>query len=339
MDASWFSLIKKTMPQREEDEQNVSFLGQILNSLPRFMLMYFAINFVSQAFFKPLKPRNDAFPTDQYAKPASTLYSSWKAGEDVELSLFIDESQEWSPTSSRMVWNEKGIKFADFADERNVHLTIPCTESMQNNGSLYAHIFLLAKGMQPHEWSKFKGQEEGDMISYRKKLLTRYQLKKKVITKKKLVGDSPDTKSEETEKEEGLVRPIVSYWWKNLTINYVGMEDPIPATHPPQIAAALELDHRKAGYKPIVYLNDFWMLQDNLHAINSSVETLDMFVTFHPIAFWKFQMYTQFSESFRLQTEMMGADPSEQDQIKSMFLDTNPVLLGITIAVSLLVSL
>ena len=34
----------------------------------------------------------------------------------------------------------------------------------------------------------------------------------------------------------------------------------------------------------------------------------------------------------------MGADPAEQDQIKSMFLDTNPILLAVTIAVSLLVS-
>lgn len=347
-----FFVQKMTTQQQphEEEQQETSFVGQMLNSLPRFMLMYFAITFVSQTFFKgpQQEHRNDAFPSsdqERAAKPVTTLYSSWKVGDKVELSVFTDQSPDWSPITSHLVWNEKDIKFADFSDERKAHLTVSCTEAMKNNGSLYAHIFLTKEGLRPQDWQKMNGMEQGDKISYRKKLLTRYQPKKRVIKKKKLVGDSPaDLGKEETESDairenDGKQRPIVSYWWKNLTINHVGMDDQIPAAHPPQIAAAIELDHSKRGYKPIIYLNDFWMLQENLLAINSTVETLDLFVTFSPIAFWKFQMYSQFSESFRIQTEVMGADPAEQDQIKSMFLDTNPILLAVTIAVSLLVSI
>jgi hypothetical protein len=57
-------------------------------------------------------------------------------------------------------------------------------------------------------------------------------------------------------------------------------------------------------------------------------------------------MYENFQESFRMQVEVMGMDPAEHDQmkvflalIKRMFIDTNPILLGITMAVSLLHSI
>lgn len=51
---------------------------------------------------------------------------------------------------------------------------------------------------------------------------------------------------------------------------------------------------------------------------------------------WKFQLYVQFTESFRLQTDMMGVAASETDEMKRMFLETNSILLGITFFVSLL---
>jgi hypothetical protein len=47
-------------------------------------------------------------------------------------------------------------------------------------------------------------------------------------------------------------------------------------------------------------------------------------------------MLSQFQESFKIQTEVMGANPEEPDQIKRMFIDTNPYLLAITMCVSLL---
>ena len=57
------------------------------------------------------------------------------------------------------------------------------------------------------------------------------------------------------------------------------------------------------------------------------------------IPMWKFQLYKQFQESFRLQNEMMGVSGKETDELKRMMLETNPILLGITFSVSILHSI
>jgi hypothetical protein len=90
------------------------------------------------------------------------------------------------------------------------------------------------------------------------------------------------------------------------------------------------------NYFPFFYVNDFWMLQENLMPINQSVHQLNLSLTFTNIQLWKFQLYTQFEESFRIQNDVMGVASHETDELKRMFLETNPILLIITLVVSLL---
>jgi hypothetical protein len=90
------------------------------------------------------------------------------------------------------------------------------------------------------------------------------------------------------------------------------------------------------SYLPLVYFNDFWMLQDNLQTINQTTPTLALSLSFSEIPMWKMQMYAQFTESLNMQNTMMGVSSSETDEIKRMFLETNAWLLGLTMIVSLL---
>ena len=92
-------------------------------------------------------------------------------------------------------------------------------------------------------------------------------------------------------------------------------------------------------YLPIFWNNDFWALSDHLHPINDSIQTLNLTLHFYHIAPWKFQLYQQFTESFRIQSDVMGIASHETEEMKRMFLETNTVLLAITFAVSLLHSL
>eukprot|EP00842_Homolaphlyctis_polyrhiza_P007095 jgi/Hompol1/975/HPOL_000249-RA len=67
--------------------------------------------------------------------------------------------------------------------------------------------------------------------------------------------------------------------------------------------------------------------------------TLHLSMRFSPLELWRFQLYLQFEETFKLQTDVMGADPRDADQMKRMFIETNPILLGVTMAVSILHSI
>ncbi|KAI8914311.1 cleft lip and palate transmembrane protein 1-domain-containing protein [Gorgonomyces haynaldii] len=241
---------------------------------------------------------------------------------------FSEEDRLKSIDKSNLVWSEHNITFGNFSDTRTKHLEFPCSPKVQHNGSLYMHAFLVPQGQQPALSPKVLQE-----TVYHRKLLTRYMPKKKVKKLKKLIQKDEQEQEEEIVPEE---RPIVSYWWPNVTLELVASHDPIPRNLPPTMMKEIRLSEDGNRFYPIFATNDFWMLSDNLVAINETVKTLSVALTFSHIALWKHQMYLQFDESFKMQAQTMGSDEREFDQIKSMFMDTNPILLGITMAVSLL---
>lgn len=55
-------------------------------------------------------------------------------------------------------------------------------------------------------------------------------------------------------------------------------------------------------YKPTVYFNDFWLLDEDLPEINKTVTDLTITITLEPLSLMKFVMYVQMDESFKRQT-------------------------------------
>lgn len=51
------------------------------------------------------------------------------------------------------------------------------------------------------------------------------------------------------------------------------------------------LGSRSTGnYHPVIYVNEFWLQQKHLVALNSTVETVDLELSISPISMWKFQV-------------------------------------------------
>nr|KAJ3419053.1 hypothetical protein HK105_007466 [Polyrhizophydium stewartii] len=331
------------------------------------MLLYYAVSY----FFAP-KPQQTTQQvvtqpdgSQQVVEHKVTAYSAlWHLGLRSDLYVYVSENDRHLPHDS-LVWKESGIAFGDWSDIRRAELDIPCPPSVQNNGSLYAHIFLTKAGRSPAAW---KNDFVPDDTLYIRKLLTRYQLKHKEVTKKRLVGgdssatqnspssaathdhdhDHEDHDSDDDDQDRGhdgqkdaaakssKQRPIISYWWPNVTINIMASQDNIPLSSPPLLLKNLRLASDGIHYLPIFYVNDFWMLSEHLHPINSTVDTLHMSLVFSPIEQWRFQLYTQFDESFRIQHEVMGMEVHETENMKRMFIETNPILLAVTFIVSTL---
>ncbi|EGF77440.1 hypothetical protein BATDEDRAFT_13981 [Batrachochytrium dendrobatidis JAM81] len=261
-----------------------------------------------------------------------------------DLYFYISENERHS-SSDLLVWKEVGIAFGNWSDIRQTELDISCSKSVQHNGTLYAHIYLTQSGISPDSQIA-RANPDGSL--YIRKLLTRYMPKKADTIKKKLVArDSKSTQSSSTSADlddesstnhpnidSGIAEsskplPIISYWWPNVTINIVASDDDIPA-------ANLRLAQDNFHFLPIYYVNDFWLLNDQIHPINDTIKTLHMSIRYAPIELWRFQLYQQFDESFRLQHEMMGVQTHETDVMKRMFIETNPVLLAVTMFVSIL---
>jgi hypothetical protein len=117
-------------------------------------------------------------------------------------------------------------------------------------------------------------------------------------------------------------------------------------------------------YRPTIFPNDFWSLREHAYPVNETVRyfivhlcivirqhtadsathpcsSLPLVIQFAPLSMTKFQMYAVLDDAMKNQQSgpMGGTTASEMDEVKRMFLETNPILLGTTIFVSILHSL
>ncbi|KAJ3044508.1 hypothetical protein HDV00_001935 [Rhizophlyctis rosea] len=293
-------------------------------------------NYKNQANQEP-PPVSQAPGQPAVQKPPSQFAPAWKFGMPTNLYVYMTE-EPWIHDfgDKYMIWKEEGLKYGDWSDLRQKDFSFDVPERVQNNGSLYAHSFLCANGKSPDPRSELYSDSE---ILYTRKHLTRYMPKKKEVHLKKLVkgGNEKEEKEvqAETPEQSGPV-PIVSYWWSNLTLNIIPSDSPLKANTPPLVMQHVRFSEDLQHYYPIFVANDFWMLNEDLMPINNTVKTLNLTLQYSPLAFWKFQLITNFEQSFKIQNDMMGVASSETDEIKRMFKDTNPILLGLTMIVSIL---
>jgi len=92
----------------------------------------------------------------------------------------------------------------------------------------------------------------------------------------------------------------------------------------------------KGNYYPIVYGNDFWLLNEELMIINDTVDVLMLDMLFDPISFWKWSMYAQMEESLKMEKNLMGTSDGESENFKRILIDNNPYVLGMTVIITLL---
>ena len=105
------------------------------------------------------------------------------------------------------------------------------------------------------------------------------------------------------------------------------------------MATAMNVDEAAGVYSPVLFLNEFWLLDEHLIVVNDTVTTLPLELSFYPLPVYKYALYTQMEQNFRNQEATGASSRRDTDNMKSMFIETNPYLLAVTMVVSLLHSL
>ena len=97
------------------------------------------------------------------------------------------------------------------------------------------------------------------------------------------------------------------------------------------------LDDESNGYFPIVYSSEFWISKDSLLPINGTSRDMTVEVAVEPISMIKWQFMSSMEESWRQQERMTGdEDSGGSDTLRTMLLETNPILLALTAIISVL---
>ncbi|RYR44767.1 hypothetical protein Ahy_A08g041048 isoform C [Arachis hypogaea] len=258
--------------------------------------------YFASKLFSPKKP----------TEPSALINNLFQKGQPLDMWLYISEREKFNDfgRESALVWHETNIPYAVWGPESTRTLTLKyhASEALKNNGSLYAHVFFAHSGYSPDPSDP---EYQPQAAFGRTHPIVIYLPKSKADKKKSLLGNSPDSiegqatskvvdDTEDDSKDEGPVE-WVSYWKPNITINLVA---------------------------------DF--TQDKLIALNETVTELPLNLEVGPISMTKWQLFMQIDQSFQIHRNYGSMLEGEADELKRVFLEGNPYLLGVTMIVSLL---
>lgn len=272
-------------------------------------------------------------------------------GTEMSLWVFVNEEEMFTDFSNpdALFWRKDGLVFGDwtsgvdkdgifsFSNELNL------SENVQNNGSIYMHTYLTKSGYSPSK-SLEEGIYDSDNVVYRSKRLNRYKKRTIKKTQNLLTGKtSVDEELLKHAEKHGHVE-MISHWHPNITVNLVVDQTPwSKGKIPAPLDEVIHFDATGTMYEPVVYLNEYWNLLREFTPINDTVKSVTFRVTFQPISLFKLQMYVSQNQQSQWQAmfgEAAGdSSDADQDAMKEAILETNPIMLGLTVVVSIVHSI
>ena len=340
----------------QEREQYQPSASEKVFAIVKSMLMRGMVIYFFMSFFRRPQPNQQtgstgADGTVQLTKGVAT--NLFENGTIFDLYVYLSEAEEFAAFKDvgALVWKQTGLVYGDWYSGENQDGTysfstnFPVSETLQNNGSIYLHSYVVAPGKSPDP-SDGKGIYSKKRTLYKRKQLNKFKKKMYAKTANLLTGKTEATEEEQAKAREGIKHEIFSHWHPNITVNIVvDYTNWVPGQVPPPIDEFVEFTPSLQNYKPIFYVNNYWNLNKEYMPINSTVETLNLTVTYQPISMFKWQMYSaqDMRNRFNIMASLMSDDndheDEDQDSIKEAFLETNIYLLAITFVVSIVHSI
>ena len=350
--------------QRQQSWEDIAW------SAGKNIVMFLAIQYAIKTFMgsggktaAPAQP--EMAPTDgshavaeaDYSEVPQAIYPLWPTNTSVDVSMYISPGLAIPPLKSfppdSLVVDEKGFELDKAKkDHREIHTSFSVPKAVQDNGTLWAHIFV---GQSGAELDPASPAYDPAKAYWMQRPLTQYLAKKKVRKTRNLLGTQNETVMGEEEVEEDKGPTIASYYHPNFTLSFI--PDPGVAQYGalnPAVKQFFVLDPTNARdatgkngfYYPVIYLNTFWQLRSHMQELNRThpIPKLDMNVGLSTLANWQFSVMASMDEGMKDtarkaalgQAPAGGGDGSEMELIKETLLDTNPWLLGTTGVVSIL---
>jgi len=291
-----------------------------------------------------------------YSMVPELVHPLWPSDQSVDISMYISPSIAMPRLSSMpaesLIVDERGFSMDKAKkDVREVHRTFAVPKTVQDNGTLWAHIFVGQTGAELDPASPSYDTSK----AYRMlRPLTQYLPKKKVRKTRNLLGAANDTLVEEDPSEQSGPS-VASYYHPNFTLSFIPDSGPSSygTLHPAvrqfytlEATGARDSTGKNGWYYPVLYLNTFWQLKTHMVELNTTepIDTLPINIHLSTLGNWQFSIMASMDEGMKEtarkaaqgQSTPGGGDGSELELIKVTLLDTNPWLLGTTVVVSIL---
>lgn len=193
----------------------------------RMMIIYFISSLVRNWRGSPTY--NQTTSVDGKTAPTSVAAPSmnmFRKNQEFDLYVYLSPLEERFSNfadQSALFWKEEGLVYGDWSSGPNKdgsHVqskTIPCPPQLQNNGSLYIHVFIVKTGQSPDPQNRNHMKRE---TLHHSRRLNKYKKKHYRKTQNLLTGQT-EASEEEQRKAEIMSHEILSHWHPNLTLNLI----------------------------------------------------------------------------------------------------------------------
>ncbi|KAK0046519.1 cleft lip and palate transmembrane protein 1 isoform X2 [Biomphalaria pfeifferi] len=304
------------------------------------------IYFIASMFRRTPQPETkivDGQPVPE-ARPSTNIFEKFTP---MDMYVYVSEQEDFTDFKNEksLFWLERGLIYGDWTGGANKDGTfdisgqIEASEAVQNNGSLYIHVYFVKEGMSPDPSDRSLKTYSKKYTAYKSKRLNKFKKRRFHKTVNLLTGQT-DVHPDLVQKENSSTFEILSHWHPNLTINLLDDHSPwTSGSVPSPLDEYIEFLPGSNKYYPVIYLNEYWNLNADYMPINDTTKLLNLTLTYSPMSLFKWQMYA--AQGMRNKwVNMLGSDGNEdeedQDSLKVAFLETSPYLLALTIVVSIL---
>lgn len=338
-----FSLQENEGPQPSKLE---SFFAFTKTLIVRALVIYFITSFFRKPATPPIDNNSVGAPEEKIA-----AWNMFPNGTVYDLFVYISEDENFNDFSNqhKLFWHEEGLTYGDWYSGANGdgsvshNAKIPLSPQVQNNGTIFMHAYVVKTGKSPDPNAP-PDTNAGVFRSYSKKQLNKYKKQKYMKTKNLWTGETDRTKEEIEKIERGLKEEIISYWHPNLTLNIVtDQTNWVMNTVPAPLDEYIEfIPGSRTFYRTVLFPNEFWNMMRDYQPINSTVDSVEFFLTLQPLSLFKWQLYSAQSARNKWTAGVFGdafqqeEEDVDQDTLKETLLETSPYLLGATIIVSIL---
>lgn len=297
--------------------------------------------------------RPDVSSIANYSHIPVNLVPIWADDSALDVRVYVSPLLQVAKLSSlpadSLVISEDNFKIGDYKYSREFHTTITLPPQVQNNGSLYAHIFASLHG---HEFDPSAAKYDPASAAHYVKQLNHYLPKKKVRKQRNLLDKTEEV---EAEPEDTKGPSVANYWHSNFTlavvpgtgvINWRSMHPGLRKNILVEPTGARDESGANGWYYPVFFLNTFWQLRSHMTELNETVKSVPLNINFYNMANWKYSILASMDEGMKQQQSAAafgtsnpnpaGGDGSEFEKFKEILLDSNPYLLGTTFIVSIL---
>ena len=286
----------------------------------RMMIMYFVMSFFRGGSQNNTTQQGKIGPDGkEVAVPLRPGQNIFPKGVPMSVFVYINdlETLPLNFESSDPDWKLEELEYGDWYAGPNkdstysMEFAYPVPASVQNNGTIYLHVYLTKEGASHNPQSK---DYDKSKVIYRSKAITKFKKREFKKTKNLLTGDTEAPPEQQLGENETHRIEILSHFHPNYTINVVDDHTPWKQGQVPSPLDKFILFDEFGDYYPIVFFNDYWNLNSDFMPLNETVSEINFQLSFAPLSLFRWQMYAAQSMRNHWSMYLMEDQSNDADQ-------------------------